>query len=101
MSTPNDMAAVSDGSHGSSHWTPRILNDAVLIPFASEARICRVVAITEDGRCVVDVGLRYGEVLKVEHSPGEWPKVGCFVQGYGGFIQSIFGPPSWKFVPSS
>jgi hypothetical protein len=98
---PKDTAEKSDSLRCSNSWSPRSVNDAVLIVYASNPRICRVVAITEDGRCVVDVGLYGGNTLKVEDSPGAWAKAGYFVQDYGGFLQSIFGAPEWRFVPSS
>ena len=83
----------------SSSWIPREVGDALLVPFALDKKIARVVAITEDGRCVVDVMIsKYSQTLKVEDRPGEWSRLGYWVKQTRGWI---FPEVRWEFHPSS
>lgn len=66
----------------------RKLNDAVLYErTCGDVTICRVLALTEDGRCVI----KPFSDNYVEDKPCRWPLVGVFRRG-------LFG--GWKFVPN-
>ena len=58
-------------------WSPRNIDDALLVPFADQLMIFRVIAFTEDRRAVVTT---VGSGIKVEDEPGCWAKVGRFVK---------------------
>lgn len=62
----------------------RSVNDAVIVPFFQEEHaIRRVVAVSRDGRVVVEA-IRHG-LYYLEPKFGEWPCVGRFVRWLGLF----------------
>lgn len=75
----------------------RVVNDAVLIPWAYDHAIARVVAVTDQGCAVVE----YCRTMKVEDSPCKWPKVGYFLQRPRTMCQLFWGDePDWMFCPT-
>lgn len=79
------------------------INDAVLVPFEITHtrqyvgdRICRVVAVTRDGRAVVS----WRRSTCTEETPGEWAIVGRFRRKSPTFLQALFNiEPEWEFIP--
>ena len=75
----------------------RQINDALLINIGAGLdlyKICRVIAITEDGRCVLDnEGSIYVESVQYEAA-----YVGYFIEEYSGIIGGLFGSPKWRFI---
>lgn len=63
------------------------VNDAALVPFAGECELCRIVAITDDGRGVV----RWQGSYRVEPAADRWRYCGTFVWRF----------PRWRFAPIS
>lgn len=66
------------------------VNDAVLVPFAGHERICRVIALTSDGRQIVAPV----EGLPQEVRAGNYPRL------MGGYVERGWGPTRrWVFEP--
>jgi len=52
-----------------------MVGDAVVVWWAGDIEIMRVIAVTPDGRRIVKTPI---DLLKMEDVAGEWPKVGTF-----------------------
>lgn len=75
----------------------RELNGAVLMPYAGDVEIARIVATTEDGRVIAQTRSGY---KKVEAEPNSWPTVnGFFRERELSFFEWMTGViPTWEFV---
>ncbi len=75
----------------------RCVNDAVLIPWAYDHAIARVVAVTDQGCAVAE----YCRTLRVEDKPCQWPAVGYFLPKSRTWFDMWCGcEAEWVFFPS-
>ena len=72
------------------------VNDAVLVPWGGSHLIKRVIAITEDGRRIVEPVNGH---LEVESTPGSWAVVGYYIE-ISGWFDWLFDTTDYKFIPN-